>query len=101
MKSTKYPILILKRAQDDLRDIRKFYNTQQKDLGIRFLREAKTKIKVLQSNPLGYQLRYHTVRMVHLSVFPISIHFEILNETVIILAVTHTSIDPKKWPMVG
>lgn len=98
MKPTKYPVLILKRAQDDLRDARKYYNKQQKGLGIRFLKEAKAKIKTLQDNPLGYQLRYQTVRMAHLSVFPFSIHFELLNDTIIILAVTHSNMDTNKWP---
>jgi plasmid stabilization system protein ParE len=101
MKPIKYPVLILKQAQDDIREARKYYNKQQKGLGTRFLKAVKAKIKPVSENPLGYQIRYQTVRMAHLSVFPFSIHFELLNEAIVILAVTHSSMNTDKWPKVG
>ena len=101
MKPTKYPVLILKRAQNDIREARKYYNKQQKGLGSRFLKEVKANIKPVAENPLGYQLRYQTVRMAHLAVFPFFIHFEILDDTIVVLAVVHNSMDTNKWPKVG
>ncbi|TAF72690.1 MAG: type II toxin-antitoxin system RelE/ParE family toxin [Bacteroidetes bacterium] len=97
MRLTNFEIKILERAKNDLREARKYYNKCQKGLGQRFLLDTKFTVKSIQNNPRGFEIRYKTVRMAHLSVFPFSIHFEIFENQILILAIIHSHMSSDKW----
>ncbi|WAC41723.1 type II toxin-antitoxin system RelE/ParE family toxin [Pedobacter sp. SL55] len=63
------------------------------------LKEVNTKVNFIAKNPLVYQIRYANIRVAFTDRFPYGIHYE-YNEPeneIIILAVFHTSINPKTW----
>lgn len=51
----------------------------------------------IQSLPAAYAVRYKDVRIANLAVFPYAVHFIIDADTIIVLAVHHTAINPQKW----
>ncbi|MBK6497048.1 MAG: type II toxin-antitoxin system RelE/ParE family toxin [Saprospiraceae bacterium] len=65
----------------------------------RFLSEVDKKINFIKSNPLASNIRYDEIHTTLLDVFPFMIHYTVNTdkETIIIIAVLHTSLDPNKW----
>ncbi|MCF0042222.1 type II toxin-antitoxin system RelE/ParE family toxin [Dyadobacter fanqingshengii] len=94
-----YKLLILPLAKQDIREAATWYNEQQPDLGKRFIKFIRSKVKRISENPQLYPVRYHAVRTAVVDVFPFTIHF-VVNEsdrTILITAVLHTSQSPEKW----
>ncbi|WP_409014354.1 type II toxin-antitoxin system RelE/ParE family toxin [Dyadobacter sp. CY326] len=86
-------------ARQDIQEAAIWYNEQQPDLGKRFIKFIKSKVKRISENPQLYPVRYYSVRTAVVDVFPFMIHF-IVNEsdgTILITAVLHTSQSPEKW----
>ena len=51
----------------------------------------------VQKNPLKIQIRYNQTRVAFLQQFPYGVHFNIIENEIIIVAVFNTSQSPKKW----
>jgi len=51
----------------------------------------------VQKNPLKIQIRYNQTRVASLKKFPYGVHFNIIENEIIIFAVFNTSQSPKKW----
>jgi len=94
-----YNIELKPRAEAHLQKAMLWYNKQQTDLGGRFLDDLKNAFEALEINPF-YAKRYKDVRGFLLNKFPFLILY-IVNEkqlSISVLAVFHTSEDPKKYP---
>ena len=94
-----YSIEIADAAEDDIREAFLWYEDQKEDLGSLFENHTNKAIDSIQSNPLKTQIRYDNTRVSFLEKFPYGIHFQ-ANEKekyILIVAVFHTSRDPKKW----
>lgn len=71
----------------------------QEGLGKRFIYEVRSKVLFIRKNPLASEVKYDNTRCAILDIFPYMIHYNMdeSNNTVIIVAVFHTSLNPKKW----
>ena len=86
-------------ALQDIQDATDWYNEQLPGLGSRFQKQVKNQINSLKKNARGYAIRYGDVRFVLIKKFPFLVHF-VLDEsrkTVDIIAVLHTSRNPRIW----
>lgn len=94
-----YQIHIDKDAFADIQDAAAWYNEQQIDLGSKFIKQTRTQINSLKSNPLKCSIRYANIRCLLVKKFPFLIHYSVdeLNNIVEIFAVVHTSRNPKIW----
>ena len=90
----KYAVFV----KEDISTIVNWYNCSQKGLGTRFLENLKEKINYIAQNPESIQVRYQDIRIAVLNTFPYTIHFRFfkLENTLWILGVFHTSINPDK-----
>ena len=61
--------------------------------------EVRKKVLLISKNPKIAAVRYNDVRTTVLDVFPFMIHYIVLTkeQTVVISAVFHTSLDPEIW----
>ncbi len=93
-----FKLSIDRRAVYDIEDATEYYDRQQHGLGARFEKELIEILQILENTP-HFDNRYANVRCVPLRKFPFMIHFTIdeVKAEVIIRAVFHTSLDPKKW----
>jgi plasmid stabilization system protein ParE len=91
--------IILPLAKEDIREAAHWYNDKKKGLGKRFTKEVRTKIKYICENPKAIAVRYDKTHCAVLDVFPFMIHFSIdeKKEIIIVSAVFHTSLNPKRW----
>lgn len=94
-----YKAIILPLAKEDIRDAAYWYNDKQKGLGKRFTREVRSALLHIRQHPKAIAIRYDDVRCAVLDIFPFMIHFSVdeQRETIIILAVFHTSLHPDRW----
>ena len=91
----KYAIFV----KEDILESVNWHNQSQKGLGVRFLKEVKEKINYIAQNPENIQVRYQDVQIAVVKTFPYTVHFRFLKQenTLWILGVFHTSINPDKW----
>lgn len=84
-------------AKDDIQEIVDYYDRLAPKITDKFLDGLYADLKLLQSNPNLFQLKYRETRVRYMKKFPFGIHYLIKNGTVIVLAVLHTSRNPKIW----
>ena len=92
-----YRIKILPSAKIDLSEISVWYEDTQKGLGKRFLKNVSLEMKVVKTNPSYFQTRYDNTRVALVTKFPYLIHFEVIENEILIKAVIHTSRNSKNW----
>lgn len=92
-----YKAIILALAKQDITYAADWYNSKQKGLGKRFTNEVRSKVLYIRKNPKASTVRYDDTHCAVLDVFPFMIHYTIdqSNQTVIIAAVFHTSLNPE------
>jgi hypothetical protein len=97
MKS--YKLILDQAARSDIREAAKWYEKRVVGLDTRFKENVKQQIGVLKINADGYSIRYKKMHCMPVQGFPFLIHFVIndSNTTVTVLAVIHTSRNPKIW----
>ena len=84
-------------AELDIRDAFLWYEDQKDSLGLTFEKHISKTIQNIQKNPLKIQIRYNQTRVAFLKKLPYGVHFNLIENEIIIVAVFHTSQSPKKW----
>lgn len=92
-----YIVSIPKQAEKDLREVFLWDEEKKPGLGFLFKDFLKTAISSIKQNPLKFQIRYKNIRSRFLNKLPFGVHYWILESEIIILAVFHTSLEPKMW----
>ncbi|SDB85567.1 type II toxin-antitoxin system RelE/ParE family toxin [Williamwhitmania taraxaci] len=94
-----YTVVILPKAKDDIRQAALWYNEKQPGLGKRFVFQIRQKVEHIRQHPMAFSKRYEDVRLAVMNIFPFTIHYSVDDrvKTVLIIAVMHTSRDPKNW----
>ena len=92
-----YSISIADAAENDIREAFLWYEDQKDNLGSTFENHVNKAVDSIQSNPFKTQIRYGNTRVFFLRKFPYGIHFQVDESHILIVAVFHTSKDPKKW----
>lgn len=91
------PVRFHPEADAEMMSAAKFYETQQKDLGKRFLASVQDALNKIQVNPLLYREIENGVRRCLTMTFPFGIAFRIMPDQVVIIAVMHLHRDPEYW----
>jgi plasmid stabilization system protein ParE len=84
-------------ALDELREAKLFYDLQEKGLGARFVKEARSAAVTVASNPLAWQVERGDIRRFLVNRFPYKLLNAIEGERVIIIAVAHQHRNPDYW----
>jgi len=93
----KYDIVIKPLAESDIRDAAIWYEQQRAGLGVRFMEAVEEKFKVIEEHPRLFEVKYKGIHQVFLNRFPFAIYYMEENDRIFVLAVSHTSRDPKIW----
>jgi hypothetical protein len=91
------PIRFHPEADAEMMSAAKFYETQQKDLGKRFLASVQDALNRIQVNPLIYQEIEAGVRRCLTMTFPFGVVFRIMPNQYVIIAVMHLHREPGYW----
>jgi toxin ParE1/3/4 len=82
-------------AREDIREAAQWYSIQKPGLEDEFLESLYLSVRYLTENPYHYQQYFRQVRSVVLKRFPYRVVYKIEGNALIILAVLHTSRNPK------
>ncbi len=92
-----YTLGIAEAAEGDIKDTFLWYEEQKEDLGRMFEKHISRALDNIRENPLTIQNRYGSVRVYFMKKFPYGIHFYVSDNSILVVAVFHTSRDPEKW----
>lgn len=90
-----YKKILLPHAFQDIKEINLYYKSINFDLAKRFNDNLKAEINMIAKNPLLFQIRYENFRVVNIKDFPFNIHYEVIENRIIIDAIYHSSRDSK------
>lgn len=92
-----YSIELHEIAGDELWDAVDWYDSQKVRLGKEFARELQEVMNLVKVNSHQFPKAFKDKRKAVLQRFPYVVVFEIHGNTVNVLAIFHTSRDPKIW----
>jgi plasmid stabilization system protein ParE len=93
-----YRLRVLRKAREDMQKSADWYNERQEGLGDRFLLKMVGAFRSIETNPLHYQVRYSKdFRFAREHDFSFVVVFKINYHLVIVLAVFHSSRNPKRF----
>lgn len=84
-------------ATNDIDEIVDWYNKIDIELSLKFEFSLIESIEFILKNPLLFQLRYNDIRVHFVENFPYGIHYKIIKDEIIIVAIFHTSRSPQNW----
>lgn len=93
----KFKVTADPRVKTDLQEAKDFFESKQKGLSVKFLKDYKKALKKLQNNPF-FQMRYKDIHCLPLEVFKYMLHFKIdeQNFIVTVFAVISTHRNPNQ-----
>jgi len=94
-----YQLKIYQLARDDIHQIIDYYDDTVPYLTDLFVSELFSDFETIRKNAFLFQLKYRNTRVCYLKKFPFGIHYQIndAEKAIEILAVFHTSRNPKIW----
>ena len=93
----RYKVQLLPSAFADIESAMTWYEQHGSTLPDRFFQQVSSSIERLKITPFAHSIRYKDVRIANLGVFPYAVHYFLKEKNVIIIAIHHTALSPRKW----
>lgn len=90
-----FNILLSRKATAELEDAIQYYNQIDKKLGEKFYSEFIENLNYVRINLFLFQIKFDTFREIPLKKFPFIIVYELIDLSIIVNAVFHTSRNPE------
>lgn len=90
-----FNILLSRKATAELEDAIRYYNQIDKKLGEKFYSEFIENLNYVRINPFLFQIKFDTFREIPLKKFPFVIVYELIDHSIIVNAIFHTSRNPE------
>lgn len=90
-------LVFLEIVQEELAEIKRFYNRQQKGLGDTFQREAEFAAKHILERPLAWQVEIEPARRFVLNQFPYKMVYWVSSDQLVVVAIMHQHRQPDYW----
>lgn len=95
-----YTIQFSPEASSDLTDILGWYKSQSTpDLQRRFIEDMSKTLKVIQSSPKSFSIRFKKARCGIVKKFPYNVYYWVddVQQNINVFAILHQSRNPKTW----
>ena len=93
-----FQLQIRQLAKEDLQEIVDYYDKISTIVTDNFLENLYSEFDYLKNTPDSFQIKYKRTRVIYLKRFPFGIHYRILKNNILeVLAILHTSKNPKSW----
>jgi toxin ParE1/3/4 len=94
---TSLPLAVSPRAEEEIREAARFYETRSQGLGAAFLEIVEQALAGVEGNPLRFPAVYRDLRRALLKRFPYGVFFRIRSNRIRVVAVMHLSRSPDRW----
>lgn len=88
-------LIVAIEARQDIVDAYDWYEEQKQGLGEQFLKQFRTTCNDILIAPTGYQ-HFNNYRQIPMHLFPYVVLYEMMEETIVVLAVFNTHQHPRK-----
>lgn len=92
-----YSLFISEDAKKDIIEAYDWYNTISEKLAKSFEAELDSCFSKIILNPILFQKRHRNVRVCFTRRFPFGIHYVLIHREIKVIAVFHTSKNPRSW----
>ena len=93
-----HAVILRRKAEDDIRKVLRWYESQDPSLGEQFLIELRRTLEQIGQFPESSPAMHKSVRRALIRRFPYLVFYLAEAARVVVLAVLHTSRDPAVWP---
>lgn len=90
-------VIILPEAEQDIAEVRNWYEQRRAGLGREFLEAVNARIRLVQRNPEAFAFVHESYRRALVERFPYMVFYEASENVVTIHAVFHCARDPHAW----
>jgi len=90
-------LIFAKLARAEMAEAKRYYERQQRGLGVTFQHEAAVSAKRILEQPLVWQVETEPVRRYLFNRFPYKMLYVIRGEHIVVLAVAHQHRHPDYW----
>jgi len=90
-------IRVRERARRDIQEAARWYESQRPGLGVEFLKEVKTVFARIADNPRLHPRVYRETHRALLGRFPFGVFYTLWHGKAIVIAVLHSSRNPRRW----
>ncbi len=97
MKKKKYKIELSDEAENDFDNSYEYYADESEKVADNFYKQVNSGLETIAKNPQGFQRAFKNVRRYVMKKFPFVIYYRIENMIVQVIAIFHTSRNPKIW----
>ncbi len=92
-----YGIRYLKEVRQEISDAFVWYEEKKDGFGDDFVDTLEALITRIKANPFAFPIVKDEMRKAVMSRFPYNVYFEIVELELVVIAVFHTSRNPKDW----
>ena len=92
-----YVLVFRPQVRDELDEAYNQYENQQSGLGEGFLDCIDDKLNSISLLPESYPVVYRDIRRAVVKRFPYAVYYRIVSSRIIVIAVFHSSKNPKDW----
>ncbi len=82
---------------EDLQEACRWYEDKRAGLGEEFLAEVHGTLLRIEKDPELYVTSHHDIRSARLHRFPYLVHYRLLRDTILVLAIMYGGRDPTTW----
>jgi plasmid stabilization system protein ParE len=90
--------IVRARAERDIQAAYDWYESQRPGLGEEYLGYVRRTLEIVRNHPESFPVLYNNVRRAVVSKFPYAVFYVAERTRTAVLAVLHTSRDPRIWP---
>jgi plasmid stabilization system protein ParE len=91
------PLIVNPEAEADLAEAKAWYDAQRPGLGDTLLDRVRDVLERLRSTPLLYGKVFEDLRLALVARFPYVVVYRVDDDRITVIAVYHTSRDPRGW----
>jgi len=91
-----YHIIVPESVYVELKEVSSYYESKQKELGLRFILSWETAMEHIKEAPLLYQKKNKRLRTIKLNKFPYLLVFEIIGNKIYLFRLANAKRNPKK-----
>jgi len=91
-----YDVILSSQIEDDIDEAIHYYKKISPELAKEFIQELRFTRDYVHHNPFYFQVRYSNIRIAFMKKFPYGIHYTVIQQSIYLVSLFHTSIDEGK-----
>lgn len=96
-----FEVRVRRAAREDIENAALWYEAQRAGLGNEFIDEVERAFQKITGAPSSYRTLHRETRRATLQRFPFGVFYRIQEQTIVVVAVMHSSRDPRRWKQRG